>query len=314
MENLAYKLMKVTEAAALAAYKLAGCGDEKEADQVAVDAMRTVLNSMEINGMIVIGEGERDKAPMLYIGGKVGTGNGLEIDIAVDPLEGTTICAHYKQGAMSVLAATKKGNFLHAPDVYMEKIAVGKNLPEGIVSLKNSVEDNLNNLAKARGCKVSDLVVTTLKRERHNELVGKVRKAGAKIKLIDDGDVAAVVSLINGNHDMYIGTGGAPEGVLAAAALSSIGGQMEGRLIFDTDQLKERVKNLDINNPDKIYTIKDMAKGESVFVATGVTNGELVSGVKLDQGIYLTHSLIILPSKIVKMQNAQKASHIKEAS
>ena len=260
--------------------------------------MRTVLNSMEINGTIVIGEGERDEAPMLYIGEKVGTGSGPEIDIAVDPLEGTTICAHYKQGAMSVLAATKKGNFLHAPDVYMEKIAV---VPEGVVSLKNSVEENLNNLAKAIGCKVSDLIVTVLKRERHDELIAKIRKAGAKIKLIDDGDIAAIVSLINGNHDMYIGTGGAPEGVLAAAALSSIGGQIEGRLIFDTDQLKERAKNLNITDPEKIYTVKDMAKSESVFIATGVTNGEFVDGVKFGQDICLTNSLIILPGKVIKM-------------
>ncbi|NSM56764.1 class II fructose-bisphosphatase [Wolbachia endosymbiont of Atemnus politus] len=305
MEDLAYKLVKVTEAAALAAHKLVGSGDEKKADQVAVDAMRTVLNSMEINGTIVIGEGERDEAPMLYIGEKVGTGNGPEIDIAVDPLEGTTICAHYKQGAMSVLAATKKGNFLHAPDVYMEKIAIGKNLPEGVVSLKNSVEKNLDNLAQAKKCKINDLVVTVLKRERHNELIEKIRKLGAKIKLIDDGDVAAVISLVSGNHDMYIGTGGAPEGVLAAAALSSIGGQMEGKLIFDTDQLKERAKNLNIHDPEKIYTVKDMARGESVFIATGVTSGELVDGVKFSHNTYSTNSLIILPNKLIKLQTMQ---------
>lgn len=305
IEGLAYKLVKVTEAAALAAHKLVGFGDEKKADQVAVDAMRTVLNSMEINGTIVIGEGERDEAPMLYIGEKVGTGNGPEVDIAVDPLEGTTICAHYKQGAMSVLAATKRGNFLHAPDVYMEKVAIGKNLPEGVVSLKNSVEKNLDNLAQAKGCKVSGLAVTILKRERHNELIAKIRRLGAKIKLIDDGDIAAVVSLVNGNHDMYIGTGGAPEGVLAAAALSSIGGQMEGRLIFDTDQLKERAKNLNIDDPEKIYTVKDMARGESVFIITGVTSGELVDGVKFSHNTYSTSSLIILPNKLIKLQTVQ---------
>lgn len=305
IEDLAYKLVKVTEAAALAAYKSVGFGDEKKADQVAVDAMRTVLNSMEINGTIVIGEGERDEAPMLYIGEKVGTGSGTEIDIAVDPLEGTTICAHYKQGAMSVLAATKRGNFLHAPDVYMEKVAVGKNLPEGVVSLKNSIEKNLNNLAQAKECKVSDLTVTILKRERHNELIAKIRRLGAKIKLIDDGDIAAVVSLINGNHDMYIGTGGAPEGVLAAAALSSIGGQMEGRLIFDMNQLKERAKSLNIDYPEKIYTIKNMARGESVFIATGVTSGELVDGVKFSHNVCSTSSLIVMPDKLIKLQTTQ---------
>ncbi|WP_168464884.1 class II fructose-bisphosphatase [Wolbachia endosymbiont of Ctenocephalides felis wCfeT] len=306
MEDLAYKLVKVTEAAALAAYKLAGLGDEKRADQVAVDAMRTELNSMEIDGTIVIGEGERDSAPMLYIGERVGTGSGHGIDIAVDPLEGTTICAHYKQGAMSVLAAAKKGNFLHAPDVYMEKIAVGKNLPEGVVSLKNSVEENLNSLAKAKGCKISDLIVTILKRDRHNELITKIKNLGARIKLIDDGDVAAVVSLINGNHDMYIGIGGAPEGVLAAAALSSIGGQMEGKLIFDTDRLKERAKSLSIHDTEKIYAIQDMARGESVFIATGVTNGELVDGIKFSQGSCSISSLVILPSKVIKIQTELK--------
>ncbi len=305
MEDLAYKLIKVTEAAALAAYKFVGLGNEKKADQVAVDAMRAVLNSMEVNGTIVIGEGERDKAPMLYIGERVGIGNGPEIDIAVDPLEGTTICAHYKQGAMSVLAATKKGNFLHAPDVYMEKIAVGRGLPEGVVSLRNSVEENLGNLAKAKGCKISNLVVTVLERERHNELIAKIRKLGAKVKLIDDGDITAVVSLINGNHDMYIGIGGAPEGVLTAAALSSIGGQIEGRLIFDTYQLKEKARSLNIEDLEKIYTIKDMVRDKSVFIVTGVTNGDLVDGVKFSHNTCLINSLIILPNMLIKLQTIE---------
>jgi fructose-1,6-bisphosphatase II len=184
----------------------------------------------------------------------------------------------------------------------MEKIAIGKNLPESVVSLKNSIEKNLDNLAKAKGCKLNDLTVTILNRERHDELILKIRKLGAKVKLIDDGDVAAVVSLVNGNHDMYIGIGGAPEGVLAAAALSSIGGQMEGRLIFDTDQLRERAKNLNIDDPEKIYTIKDMARGKSVFIATGVTSGELVDGVKFSHNTYSTSSLIILPNKLIKVQ------------
>ncbi|MCV3769214.1 MAG: class II fructose-bisphosphatase [Wolbachia pipientis] len=305
MKNLAYKLVKVTEAAALAAHKLVGLGYKKKADKAAVDAMREAFNSIEINGTIVIGEGERDKAPMLYIVEKVGTGNGPEIDIAVDPLEGTEICAYYKQGAMSVLAATKKGNFLHAPDVYMEKIAVGKNLPEGVVSLKNSVEENLDNLAKAKGCKISNLVVTVLRRERHSELITKMRKLKVKIKLIDDGDITAVVSLINGNHDMYIGIGGAPEGVLTAAALSSIGGQIEGRLIFDTDQLKERAKSLNIDDLERIYTIKDMVKSKSVFIVTGVTNGELVDGIHFDHDTCSINSLIILPNILIKLQTIQ---------
>nr|WP_223158726.1 class II fructose-bisphosphatase [Wolbachia endosymbiont of Pentalonia nigronervosa] len=302
IENLANKLIKVTESAAFAAHKLVGLGGEKKADQVAVDAMRTALNAMEINGTIVIGEGERDSAPMLYVGEKVGTGNGCEIDIAVDPLEGTTICAHYKQGAMSTLAATKKGNFLYAPDVYMEKIAVGKNLPQGVVSLNNSIEKNLDNLAQANECKISDLIVTVLKRKRHDELISKIRKYGAKIKLIDDGDIAAVVSLINGNSNMYIGIGGAPEGVLAAAALNSLGGQIEGKLIFDTEPLKKRAKDLNIHDTEKIYTISDMVKDESIFITTGITDGELVDGIKFNHDSYSISSLVILPHRIMKIQ------------
>jgi len=302
IENLASKLIKVTESAAFAAHKLIGLGDEKKADQVAVDAMRTALNSMEINGTIVLGEGERDSAPMLYVGEKVGTGNGYEIDIAVDPLEGTTICAHYKQGAMSTLAATKKGNFLYAPDVYMEKIAVGKNLPSGVVSLNNSIEKNLDNLAQANECKISDLVVTVLKRKRHDELISKIRRSGAKIKLIDDGDIAAVVSLMSGNSDMYVGIGGAPEGVLAAAALSSLGGQIEGKLIFDTEPLKKRAKDLNIHDTEKIYTISNMVKDESIFITTGITDGELVDGIKFNRGSYSISSLVILPQRIMKIQ------------
>jgi fructose-1,6-bisphosphatase II len=239
---------------------------------------------------------------MLYIGERVGNGKGYEIDIAVDPLEGTTICAHYKSGAMSTLAATRKGNFLYAPDVYMEKIAVGKNLPKGVISLKNDIKTNLHNLARAKGCEIRNLVVTVLKRERHNELISQIIALGARIKLIDDGDVAAVVSLVNNNSDIYMGIGGAPEGVLAAAALNSIGGQMEGKLIFDTKQLKQRAKELNIDDTEKIYGIKDMAKGESVFIATGITGGELVDGIKFNHDSYLISSLIILPSKIIKIQ------------
>ncbi|MDG7056418.1 MAG: class II fructose-bisphosphatase [Wolbachia endosymbiont of Meromenopon meropis] len=305
MEDLANKLVKVTQAAAIAAYHLAGLGDEKKIDQAAVDAMRKMLNSTQINGTIVIGEGERDEAPMLYVGEKVGTQSGPEVDIAVDPLEGTTICAYYRQGAMSILAATRRGKFLYAPDVYMEKIAVGKNLPEGVVSLRNSVEKNLDNLACAKKCKISDLIVTVLKRRRHNELIKKIRKLGAKIKLIDDGDITAVVSLMNGSHDMYIGTGGAPEGVLAAAALSSIGGQMEGRLIFSTDSLKERAKYFNISDSEKIYSVKDMVRDESVFIATGVTNGELIDGIEFNYDSYSSSSLVILPNKLIKLRTIQ---------
>ncbi|OEY86831.1 fructose-bisphosphatase, class II [Wolbachia pipientis] len=303
MGDLAYKLMKATESAAVASYGLVGLGNEMGADQVAVDAMRTALNSIEIDGIIAIGEGERDLAPMLYVGERVGTGAGCKVDIAVDPLEGTTICAHYKRGAMSTLAATEKGNFLYAPDVYMEKIAVGKNITGDVISLKNNVEKNLDNLAQINHCKVSDLVITVLKRERHNELISRIRKLGARIKLIDDGDVSAVVSLLNGHSDMYIGIGGAPEGVLAAAALNAIGGYMEGRLIFNNEQLRERAMEVNIYDTEKIYTVKDMVKGESVFIATGITDGELVDGIKINKdGDLLISSLIILPNKVLRMQ------------
>ncbi len=303
IKDLVYGLVKVTESAAVAAYKFVGLGNEKMADQAAVDAMRATLGCMEIDGTIAIGEGERDAAPMLYVGEKVGTGTGCKIDIAVDPLEGTTICAEYKRGAMSVLAATAEGNFLHAPDVYMEKIAVGRDVADGIISLKNSVEKNLDNLAQVKRCQISDLAVTTLKRDRHNELVLRIRKSGAKVKLIDDGDVSAVVSLLNGSSDMYIGIGGAPEGVLAAAALNSIGGYMEGKLIFDSEQLKNRAKSLNIDDLEKVYRIKDMVKGESIFIATGITDGELVDGIKVSHdNCLLSSSLIILPNQMLKIQ------------
>ncbi|WFW29516.1 MAG: class II fructose-bisphosphatase [Wolbachia endosymbiont of Menacanthus eurysternus] len=307
LEDLAYKLVKATESTAFATYKLLGFGDEKRVDQIAVDVMRTVLNSMEISGRIVIGEGERDEAPMLCIGEKVGTGRGPEIDIAVDPIEGTTACAHYKQGAMSVIAATKMGSFLYAPDVYMEKIAIGKNIPEGVITLKNSVEENLSNLIQLKGCRISDLIVTILRRKRHEELIARIRGLGAKVKLIDDGDIAAVVSLVNSNCDMYIGIGGAPEGVLAAAALNSINGKMEGKLIFDTDQLKEKAKSLDISDLEKIYTVRDMVRSESVFIATGITDGELINGISFNynNNTYLISSLVILPNKIMKIQTTR---------
>ncbi|CEI85133.1 Fructose-1,6-bisphosphatase [Ehrlichia minasensis] len=302
MQNLCFKLLSVTEAAALASYKYLGMGDEKGADRVAVDAMRKSLNLLEISGTVVIGEGERDNAPMLYIGEKVGTG-GIGIDIALDPLEGTTMCAHYKSGAMSVLAITEKGGFLNAPDVYMEKIAVGPNIPRDVISLKYDIKTNLYNLAAVKKCKVDELVVTVLYRERHLELIKNIRACGAHIKLIDDGDISAVVSLMKGMNDLYVGIGGAPEGVLAAAALLSMGGYMEGKLVLDTDPLRARAEKFGIKNPNKIYSIEEMVKSDSIFLATGITDGSLVRGIKYSQGSFEVESVIIKPSSIMYINN-----------
>jgi fructose-1,6-bisphosphatase II / sedoheptulose-1,7-bisphosphatase len=295
--NLALDAARVTESAALAASKWMGLGQEKAADQAAVDAMRRALNSLDIDGTVVIGEGERDKAPMLYIGEKVGTGEGPEVDIALDPLEGTTICATGGPNSLAVMAMTQKGGFLHAPDVYMDKIAVGAGLPEGVVSIEDAPLKNLKNLAKAKGCEVSDLVVVILERARHEQLIAKVREAGARIQLIGDGDVAGVIATSRPETrvDMYIGTGGAPEGVLAAAALRCVGGQMQGRLLFDgEEEQKQRATRMGIKDFNKIYTLEEMAHGEDVmFAATGVTSGWMLEGVKRFSGSATTHSLVM---------------------
>lgn len=294
--NFAMEAVRVTEAAALASYKWMGRGDEKAADQAAVNAMRKALNTLTIDGTVVIGEGERDKAPMLYIGEKVGSGQGPSIDIALDPLEGTTICATGAPNSLSVIAMAEKNCFLHAPDVYMEKIAVGGGLPKGVVDLDNSTETNLKNLAKAKKCEVSELIVCILQRERHQELIAKVRESGARIHLIDDGDVAGVIATTNALEtgiDIYIGTGGAPEGVLAAAALRCVGGQMQGRLIFSDNTQRERAKRMGISDFSRKYNLEEMAKGNVMFAATGVTNGSMLSGVKRFPGGASTHSVVM---------------------
>jgi fructose-1,6-bisphosphatase II / sedoheptulose-1,7-bisphosphatase len=276
--NLALEAVRVTEAAALAASKLMGRGDEKAADQAAVDAMRTSLNSLNIEGTVVIGEGERDEAPMLYIGEKVGMGGGPKIDIALDPLEGTTITAKGLPNSLAVMAMAEHGGFLNAPDVYMDKIAVGGGLPEGIVDLDKSVAQNLNDLAKAKKVDVIDLVVCILDRPRHSELIAKVREAGARIMLIGDGDVSGVIATSTGDSgiDIYMGSGGAPEGVLAAAALRAIGGQIQGRLLFRNDDEKVRAKKWGITDLNRKYSMTDMAKGDVMFAATGVTSGSML--------------------------------------
>jgi fructose-1,6-bisphosphatase II / sedoheptulose-1,7-bisphosphatase len=244
---------------------------------------------------VVIGEGERDKAPMLYIGERVGSGNGPKVDIALDPLEGTTICAKGLNNSMAVVAITQQDGFLHAPDVYMQKIAVGGGLPAGVVSLDDSPEVNVKNLAKAKGCDVSDLVVCILDRERHEELIAKVRESGARIQLITDGDVAGVIATarFGTGVDLYMGTGGAPEGVLAAAALRCIGGQMQGRLLFDDEEQRTRAKSMGIADLSHIYTMEEMAKGDVMFAATGVTDGTMLKGVRRFHGGATTHSIVM---------------------
>lgn len=292
--NLALEAVRVTEAAALAASRLMGRGDEKEADQAAVDAMRRALNNLDIDGTVVIGEGERDEAPMLYIGEKVGNG-GPKIDIALDPLEGTTITAKGGPNALAVVAMANEGGFLNSPDVYMDKIAVGGDLPDGVVDLDNSVDQNLANLAKAKKMTIEDLVVCILDRPRHSELIAQVRAAGARIMLIDDGDVSGVIatSQPTSGVDLYMGSGGAPEGVLAAAALRCIGGQMQGRLLFRNDDERGRATRLGITDFDRKYGLLDLASGDVMFAATGVTTGTMLQGVRKYPGGAITHSIIM---------------------
>jgi fructose-1,6-bisphosphatase II / sedoheptulose-1,7-bisphosphatase len=292
--NLALEAVRVTEAAALAASRLMGRGDEKAADQAAVDAMRRALNSLAIDGTVKIGEGERDEAPMLYIGEKVGLG-GPKIDIALDPLEGTTITAKGGPNALAVIAMAGEGGFLNAPDVYMDKIGVGAGLPDGVVDLDAGPEENLKNLAQAKKVDVSDIVVCILDRPRHAELISRVRAAGARIMLISDGDVSGVIatSRPGSGIDMYVGSGGAPEGVLAAAALRCIGGQMQGRLLFRNDDERGRARRCGITDLDRKYAMLDLAQGDVMFAATGVTDGTMLRGVRRFHGGAMTHSMVM---------------------
>lgn len=285
LSHLSSDITYVVEQAAIACYDWIGKGDNEAADDAAVKSMRKSLNEMLIRGTVVIGEGERDEAPMLYIGEKVGVKDckGIEVDIALDPLEGTTICANAAESSLAVIAFAKKGNFLHAPDVYMDKIAVGAGLPEGVIDLDNSAKKNLQNIAKAKKCDISELTVMILERPRHVELIAKVREAGARVRLIGDGDVAGVIACTSQNTrvDAYMGSGGAPEGVLAAAALRVIGGQMMGRLLFGTNEKqKERAKKMGIKDLSKKYTAEDMAKGDVIFACAGVTDGYMLNGIK----------------------------------
>ena len=291
--NLAIELVRVSEFAALAASKHIGRGNEKAADQAAVDAMRKCLNSLTISGTVVIGEGERDEAPMLYIGEEVGAG-GPQLDIALDPLEGTTITANGGENAMAVIALAQKGGFLNAPDVYMKKISANTQ-NQKIISLQQNLKSNIKELAQFKKVNIEDLVICILNRERHIEDIEVIRSSGARIKMIDDGDVSAVIaSVINAsNIDMYYGIGGAPEGVLAAAALQCLGGSIEGQLIFYNDQEILRAKKTGINDLDKFYSLDDLAHGDIMFSATGVTDGTMLKGIKITKNYAETHSIVM---------------------
>ncbi|RUQ64013.1 class II fructose-bisphosphatase [Azospirillum doebereinerae] len=295
--NLALEAVRVTEAAALSASLLMGRGDEKLADQAAVDAMRQALNTLYIDGTVVIGEGERDEAPMLYIGEKVGAGigSGPKVDIALDPLEGTTICATGGPNSLAVIAMAEEGGFLNAPDVYMDKIAVGAGLPDNLVDLDETPANNLKALAKAKGTEVEELLVCILNRPRHAELIARVREAGARIMLINDGDVSGVIATSQAGTgvDMYVGSGGAPEGVLAAAALRCIGGQFQGRLLFRNDDEKARAAKWGVTDLNKKYSLHELARGNVMFAATGVTDGAMLKGVRRFPGGAYTHSVIM---------------------
>lgn len=296
---LTLELARVTERAAVAAARLRGRGDEKEADQVAVDAMRKELNKLDIDGTVVIGEGERDEAPMLYIGEEVGTKNGIGIDIALDPLEGTTLCAKNMPGSLAVIALAQKGSLLNAPDVYMEKIAVGPGYPDGVIDIDASPAENIRAVAAAKGVSRSEITVCILDRSRHDDLINEVRGTGAAIQLITDGDVAGVIHATESDKtgvDIYMGTGGAPEGVLAAAALRCTGGQMQGRLILDTPEKVERAKRMGIDDPKRIYSAEEMASGDVLFAATGVTDGALLEGAVFGKGYITTHTLVMRAS------------------
>ncbi|MFY9897371.1 MAG: class II fructose-bisphosphatase [Xanthobacteraceae bacterium] len=293
---LSLEIVRVTEGAAVAAARLRGRGAEKMSDQAAVDAMRRELSGLAIDGTVVIGEGEMDEAPMLFIGEKVGTGSGPKVDIAVDPLEGTTLCAKNMPGAIATLAMAQDGTLLHAPDIYMDKIAIGPGYPKNVVDLDAPAEENIVNLAKAKGVKPEVITAMILDRPRHADLIGAVRKAGAAVSLISDGDVAGVIHTADPDKtgiDIYLGIGGAPEGVLAAAALRCIGGQMQTRLVLDTEAKRERAAKMGIKDPRRKYQIEDMVKGECLFAATGVTDGRMLRGVQFGREVLETETVVM---------------------
>jgi fructose-1,6-bisphosphatase II / sedoheptulose-1,7-bisphosphatase len=297
---LVLEMVRVTEAAAVAASKLIGRGNEKAADHAAVEAMREALNQLEFDGTVVIGEGERDEAPMLFIGEKVGAaqGTGPRIDIALDPLEGTTITAKAGPNALAVLAIAEEGGLLNAPDVYMEKLAVGPGYPKGVIDLKKSATENVRAIASAKGVDASDIIACVLDRPRHAALIAELRGLGCGIMLIPDGDVAGVIAVTDPDTtiDVYMGQGGAPEGVLAAAALRCVGGQFQGRLVFRNDDERARAAHWHVEDLDRIYHLEDLAKGDVIFAATGVTDGSLLDGVKRRKNLITTESVVMRAS------------------
>jgi fructose-1,6-bisphosphatase II / sedoheptulose-1,7-bisphosphatase len=297
---LVLEMVRVTEAAAVAASKMIGRGDEKAADHAAVEAMRAALNELELDGTVVIGEGERDEAPMLYIGEKVGAaqGSGPRIDIALDPLEGTTITAKAGPNALAVLAIAEQGCLLNAPDVYMEKLAIGPGYPEGTISLDMTPTENIQSIARAKGVQPSDIIACVLDRPRHAGLIQELRMLGCGIMLIPDGDVAGVIAVTDPDTtiDVYMGQGGAPEGVLAAAALRCVGGQFQGRLVFRNDDERARAARWGVEDLDRIYDLEDLAKGDVIFAATGVTDGSLLDGVKRRKNMISTESVVMRAS------------------
>ena len=293
---LSLEIVRVTERAAVAAARLRGRGAEKKSDQAAVDAMRRELSTLPIDGTVVIGEGEMDEAPMLFIGEKVGTKSGPKVDIAVDPLEGTTLCAKNMPGAIATLAMAERGTLLHAPDIYMDKIAIGPGYPKGVVDLDAPADQNILALAKAKGVKPQAITAMILDRPRHADIINAVRKLGAAVSLITDGDVAGVIHTADPEKtgiDIFLGIGGAPEGVLAAAALRCIGGQMQTRLVIDTDEKRERAVKMGIKDPRKKYQIEDMVRGDCLFAATGVTDGPMLRGVRFGNDMIETETVVM---------------------
>lgn len=295
MSSLVDSLLRVSELTAAATKKTVGYGDETLADRIAVDAMRLALNKVEMNGRIVIGEGERDEAPMLHVGEKVGTGEGLKVDIAVDPLEGTSVTARGMANALVVLAVSSRGGLLHAPDTYMNKIAIGPGYPANTIDLDRTPAENVRSLAKAKGVQPDEICVSVLDRPRHNDIICSLREVGARVMLIPDGDVATVIATAQKNNlvDMYIGVGGAPEGVLGAAALKCLGGEFYARLVIRNSDEEQRASRLGIKDLERCYSLDDLVKDEASFIATGVTNGILVDGVTRDKHLVSTHSLVM---------------------